>query len=116
MRNGGQRTMRIYKRLWLQARPYWLHIAGIFLLDLLATPLALLKPFPLKIAVDNVVGSSALPKVPLAFFSRQKRNRGLHLSHSRRCSLYSMDHDLWFPAFYIRPNDAGDDVLRYRAH
>jgi len=63
MRPGGQTTMRIYKRLWLQARPYWPHIAGIFLLDLLATPLALLKPFPLKIAVDNVIGTSALPKV-----------------------------------------------------
>jgi ATP-binding cassette subfamily B protein len=34
---------------------------GIFLLDLLATPLALLGPVPLKIAVDTVVGSQPLP-------------------------------------------------------
>ena len=44
-----------------QARPYWPHIAGIFLLGLLATPLMLLAPLPLKIAVDSVVGSSPLP-------------------------------------------------------
>ena len=44
-----------------QAKPYWPHIAGIFLLGLLATPLMLLAPLPLKIAVDSVVGSSPLP-------------------------------------------------------
>ncbi len=44
-----------------QARPYWPHLAAIFLLDLVATPLALLGPVPLKIAVDSVVGSEPLP-------------------------------------------------------
>jgi len=34
---------------------------GIFLLDLVAVPLALLGPVPLKIAVDTVVGSQPLP-------------------------------------------------------
>jgi ATP-binding cassette subfamily B protein len=36
-------------------------LLGIFLLDLVATPLALLGPVPLKIAVDTVVGSQPLP-------------------------------------------------------
>jgi ATP-binding cassette subfamily B protein len=36
-------------------------ILGIFLLDLLATPLVLLAPLPLKIAVDCVVGSAPFP-------------------------------------------------------
>jgi ATP-binding cassette subfamily B protein len=44
-----------------QTRPYWHHIVGIFLLDLVATPLALLGPIPLKIAVDTVLGSDPLP-------------------------------------------------------
>src|SRR5207249_732248 len=43
------------------ARPYWLHIVGLFLLDLLSTPLSLLSPLPLKIAVDNVIGTQPLP-------------------------------------------------------
>ena len=44
-----------------QARPFWPHIFGIFLLGLLATPLMLLGPVPLKIAVDSVVGSDPVP-------------------------------------------------------
>src|SRR5919201_3017565 len=55
----------LYRRLLRQARPYGLYIAGIFLLSLLASPLALLTPLPLKIAVDSVVGSHHLPG-PLA--------------------------------------------------
>ena len=51
----------LFSRLLRQAKPYWPHIAGIFLLGLLATPLMLLAPLPLKIAVDSVVGSSPLP-------------------------------------------------------
>ena len=44
-----------------QARPYWLHIAGVFLVSLLSTPLALLTPLALKIAVDSVINSDPLP-------------------------------------------------------
>src|ERR671934_1026745 len=51
----------LYRRLLRQARPYWLHIVGIFLLSLLQSPVALLTPLPLKIAVDSVVGSHHLP-------------------------------------------------------
>ncbi len=51
----------LYRRLARQARPYWPHIGGLFLLSLLATPIALLTPLPLKIAVDNIVGHHPLP-------------------------------------------------------
>jgi ATP-binding cassette, subfamily B, bacterial len=50
-----------YGRMLRQARSYWSHVAAIFLLDLVTTPLALLKPLPLKIAIDSVVGSKPLP-------------------------------------------------------
>jgi ATP-binding cassette subfamily B protein len=43
------------------ARPYWPQIAGLLLLNLLAPPLTLLTPLPLKIAVDSGVGSLPLP-------------------------------------------------------
>jgi ATP-binding cassette subfamily B protein len=52
----------LYRRLLGQARPYWLHIAGVLLLGLLATPVALLTPLPLKIVVDSVLGSHPLPR------------------------------------------------------
>jgi len=55
------RDLVIYRRLLAQARPYWWHLAGVFLVSVLATPLALLAPVPLKIAVDSVIGSRELP-------------------------------------------------------
>jgi ATP-binding cassette subfamily B protein len=51
----------LYRRVLRQAWPYWPHLTGIFLIDLLATPLSLLGPIPLKIAVDTVIGREALP-------------------------------------------------------
>jgi ATP-binding cassette subfamily B protein len=43
------------------ARPCWPHLTAIVLLGLLATPVMLLAPLPLKIAVDSVLGNRALP-------------------------------------------------------
>ncbi len=53
----------LYRRLVRQARPFWFHLGGILALSLLAPPLALLTPLPLKIAVDSVVGSHPVPGV-----------------------------------------------------
>src|SRR5579864_5740398 len=50
-------------RMVRQAKPYWRHVLLIFLLSLASTPLALLLPLPLKIVIDNVIGSQPLPSV-----------------------------------------------------
>jgi len=68
--------MALYRRLLRQALPRWLLILGIFVLDLLATPLALLTPVPLAIAVDSVLGGKPLPGIlgrwaPAGTFSSQ---------------------------------------------
>ncbi len=55
--------VNLYWRLWRQVRPYWRHLAGIFLLSLLSPPLALLTPLPLKIVVDNIVSNHPLPRI-----------------------------------------------------
>jgi ATP-binding cassette, subfamily B, bacterial len=57
----------VFRRILQEARPYWPHLGGIFLLGLLAAPLALLLPVPLKIAVDSVLGTDPLPGF-IAFF------------------------------------------------
>jgi ATP-binding cassette subfamily B protein len=44
-----------------QVKPFHRQLAGLFILDLLATPLGLLVPVPLKIAVDSVIGTAPLP-------------------------------------------------------
>jgi ATP-binding cassette, subfamily B, bacterial len=54
-------TLTLYRRLLWEAKPYWLHILSFFLLSLVATPVALLAPLPLKIAVDSVIGSEPPP-------------------------------------------------------
>jgi len=48
-------------RILRQVVPFWPQIALLLLVDLLATPLLLLTPIPLKIAVDSVIGSHPLP-------------------------------------------------------
>jgi ATP-binding cassette subfamily B protein len=55
------RDVVIYRRLLGQSRRYWPHIGATFLLSLFSTPLTLLTPVPLKIAVDSVIGSHPLP-------------------------------------------------------
>lgn len=54
--------LALFRRLLQQARPYWAHVIGIFLLGLLATPLGLLTPVPLKIAIDSAIGTHPLPR------------------------------------------------------
>jgi ATP-binding cassette, subfamily B, bacterial len=58
---GTYTDLGIYRRVLSDARPFWGHIFGILLLGLLATPIALLVPVPLKIAVDSVIGDKPLP-------------------------------------------------------
>lgn len=61
MPSSPQNDFQLYRRLVLQARPFWGHLTGLLLLSLLAMPIALLIPVPLKVAVDSVLGSEALP-------------------------------------------------------
>jgi ATP-binding cassette subfamily B protein len=52
---------QLYRRILRWARPFAPHIVGLLLLNLLATPFALLTPVPLKIVVDSVLGDVPLP-------------------------------------------------------
>jgi len=53
--------LALWRRLARQARPCWPHLGGLAVLSLLSAPLALLTPFPLKLAVDSVIGSHPVP-------------------------------------------------------
>ncbi len=54
-------------RILAEARPFWVRIVAALLIGLLATPLALLAPVPLRIAVDSVIGSDPLPPLIARF-------------------------------------------------
>ncbi|MES1254369.1 MAG: ABC transporter ATP-binding protein [Acidobacteriota bacterium] len=51
----------MYSRLLAEARAYWSSILLLAGVNLLATPIALLTPVPLKVAVDSIAGSAPLP-------------------------------------------------------
>src|SRR5215468_5724398 len=53
--------LSLCRRLLGQARPYGLHLVGLFLVNLLSIPLVLLTPLPLKLAIDQVIGARPLP-------------------------------------------------------
>jgi ATP-binding cassette subfamily B protein len=55
------RDWTLIRRLSSEARPHAALVATLLLVTLLSTPVALLGPVPLKIAVDSVIGSQALP-------------------------------------------------------
>src|SRR3982751_213308 len=51
----------LIRRLLREPRGFLPHLAGVLALELLATPLALLAPVPLKLAVDSIVHHRPLP-------------------------------------------------------
>src|SRR5260370_33393676 len=52
----------LFWRLARQVRPCWPHLTGLFALSLLAPPLALLTPLPLKIVFHSVLDTHPLPR------------------------------------------------------
>lgn len=54
-------TAKTLRRLINHLRPWRAWVVLIVLVDLLAIPLALMAPLPLKIAVDNAIGGQPLP-------------------------------------------------------
>ena len=53
--------LALFARIARQARPAWRRLVALILVGLLASPLALLAPLPLKVAVDSVVAAEPLP-------------------------------------------------------
>ncbi len=62
MKDARYNTLELYRRLLAQARPYGVLVGLTLAVELLAAPLALLMPVPLKIVVDNVLGGRPLPR------------------------------------------------------
>jgi ATP-binding cassette, subfamily B, bacterial len=63
-----ERKQSLLKRVFLQARPYWLQTGAIFFLTLLASPIGLMKPLALKLLIDSAFGSHPLPEFIRFFF------------------------------------------------
>jgi ATP-binding cassette, subfamily B, bacterial len=62
--------LQLIRRIFIHARPYWLSMIILFVLTLLATPIALIKPLGMKIIIDSAFGSEKLPGFITMFFPR----------------------------------------------
>ena len=53
---------QLFKRLLKLTKPYSPYLLLILILNLVSTPLTLLSPVPLKIAIDSVIGNKPMPE------------------------------------------------------
>lgn len=51
----------LIQRILIYSRTYWWNLIFLFFMSLLATPIALMKPFALKILIDSAFGSHPIP-------------------------------------------------------
>src|ERR1043165_1144708 len=61
-------TFQLIKRIFTYSRRYWPHIAVLFVVSLLATPIALVRPVAMKILIDSGFNSLPLPGFIRFFF------------------------------------------------
>jgi ATP-binding cassette subfamily B protein len=106
--------LQLYARLLGEARCYWLHIVALFLLGLVSTGTALLTPLPLKIAVDNVVGSQPLPGVIAAVFEPSKATLML-LVAVLVVVVHGLDHLQRLATYTLGTNTGERLALEFRA-
>src|ERR1043165_4510326 len=60
--------LSLVRRILINTRSYWPHLIAVFFLNLLATPIALLKPYALKLIIDSGFGSQPVPGFFKNFF------------------------------------------------
>jgi ATP-binding cassette subfamily B protein len=105
-------NIQILKRMVSIARPYLGLLILIFFFNLLAIPLTLLIPVPIKIAIDSVINSSPLPKV-LNFFQPEfitKSKTSLLLFAAIMQILVVLLLDLQFLVLYLLQTYTGEQL------
>src|SRR5437879_13872798 len=71
------------KRAFEDLRPYLWPILALLLISLLAVPIALIFPLPIKLLVDSVLGSHPLPGyLPIFVGSQVSKSLALSLASS----------------------------------
>src|SRR5262245_17683782 len=117
--DGHIKRISILTQLARLARPYWPHLAAIFLLGAIAAPIGLLLAFPLKLVVDNVIGDLPLPHgievlVPSALHTSKVANLmlavGMLLALSLLMNLQS------FTAWLLQTYTGEKLVMDFRTH
>jgi ATP-binding cassette, subfamily B, bacterial len=109
----------ITRRLLSLARPYWMHLTGIFLLSAIGAPIGLLLAFPLKIAVDNVIDKQPLPhalQILLPSWTHGTRAANLGLAVGLLLVLTLIANLQAFAAWLLQTYTGEKLVLDFRTH
>ncbi len=77
MSSGRRGDLSLMRRIFGETKGHRVPLVAVFLLDLLSTPLFLLAPVPLAIAVDSVIGSKPLPSFLEPIFGGLSQNQVL---------------------------------------
>ncbi len=70
---------RLIRRVLRHIKGQWRSLSVVFLLEMLSTPLSLLAPIGIKIAVDNVIGRQPLPRFVTAYLPSSFLKPSSHL-------------------------------------
>ena len=81
--HGVAADLKVAARLFRLAATYRVHLGLLLFLNLVSVPLLLLLPLPLKIVVDNVIGSKALPDIVAPILPSDTSRAGLLVSRVR---------------------------------
>ena len=117
--NGDERPPQgVLRRILAEAQPFRRRILGVALLDLLSTPLLLLTPIPLKVAVDSVLGDKPLPGyldavVPDAF--ERSDHRLLVVAVVLQIVVVLLSEGQQVAAYVLRTVTGEQITLRFRA-
>jgi ATP-binding cassette subfamily B protein len=116
----GERSsdLKLLRRLLQEARPFWPHLALIFLLSLLAVPIALLLPLPLKLVVDSILGQQPFPVILASLLPDRAANTPvsmLFVAAGLLVAVSLLQHLEGFASWVLQSYTGEQLVLRSRA-
>jgi ATP-binding cassette, subfamily B, bacterial len=101
-----------------QMRSQWPWLALILFLEMLSTPLALLAPVGIKIAIDNVIGSKSVPEfLTILFPASRLRNPGdlLLISIAIQLGVAVLIQVHWYCNYLLKIRNGERMVLNFRS-
>ena len=107
-------TLRISKQIDGQ----WRRVVLVFVLEMLSTPLALLSPIGIKIAIDNVVGRKPVPHLmkvllPASFLAPQ--NHLLLAAIAIQIGIVLLIQAHWFCSYLMKIRSGEEMLLDFRS-
>lgn len=108
----------LIQRITEQIRSQRVALAGVFFLELFSTPLALLSPVGIKIAVDNVIGGKPVPRVLQVLLPAEVLRSPRQLlvaAVAIQIAVVLLIQTHWFCSYLLKIRSGGHMVLNFRS-